>query len=142
MKKELLQAVLNNKVHYNNANLFDKIKDDFTSEEWADADLTAKIKGKELVLYIAIDGCDFNVSFPCGLITKSGYISTKKMPVSFDYSNEVSLTDDQLAEILPYLSDAKCTNYNPFFAQSKANQANQSALVALCNSITDPYDIG
>ena len=146
MKKQLLQAILNEGLFYNTNPKFESFKKGVNNNQLKDCEIECFISGKEMILKVTLEvrGKVFSckAGIPCGLITKSGYVSTKKMPVSFDYSKETILSDEQVKELSYFFSDAKSSNYNPFFSETKANHESMAKMMALCENITDPYDIG
>lgn len=75
------------------------------------------------------------ISFTCAYKTKSGYISTKKIPVKVKDVNNVTL--EEATELLKFLTDAKENTFDPFYHENKARRANNSAWNQIASKLTD-----
>lgn len=77
-----------------------------------------------------IDGESYNgkgisVQFTCSYKTPKGYISSKKLPVSINDNNNVTL--EEVAELLKFNTDAIKNNFDPFYHENEAKRRNASA---------------
>ena len=79
------------------------------------------------------------VAFTCSYKTKSGYISTKKLPVDVKDNNNVTI--EEASQLMDFLTDAKENKYDPFYHEKKVKRANAAAWNHIAkNHISDPYD--
>ena len=76
-----------------------------------------------------------SIIFTCAYKTKSGYISTKKLPVKVQNVNDVTL--EEATELLKFLTDAKENTYDPFYYENKARRASNSAWNQIASKLTD-----
>jgi hypothetical protein len=63
--------------------------------------------------------------FTCAFKTTKGYISSKKIPVSFMDKNNISI--DEATELLKFNTDAVKNNFDPFYKENEAKHRNESA---------------
>jgi hypothetical protein len=75
------------------------------------------------------------VQFTCSYKTKSGYISTKKLPVSIKDFNNVTL--EEAAKILEFRTDAVQNTFDPFYYENKARRASNHAWNQIAKGLTD-----
>lgn len=75
-----------------------------------------------------------NFRIQIGLQTKSGYFSSKKLPISF--VNEDSLTVEELEAAMEYYNkDTKSGAFDPFFAENNYRRNNAAGWVAVAQKL-------
>ena len=77
-----------------------------------------------------IDGESYNgkgisIQFTCSYKTPKGYISSKKIPVTINDNEDVTL--EEVVELLKFNTDAIKNTFDPFYHENEAKRRNASA---------------
>lgn len=82
-------------------------------------------------------------SLTLGVLTKSNYISTKKLDVSFNRNIDcdTELSDEEIEMVSKFIvTDFKVNTFDPFYHENEAKRRNASAWNYIVkNYISDPY---
>lgn len=107
------------------------------SVEYTETDGQKDIEGTDTTHKLGL-----SVMFTVGFKTPKGYISSKKIPVDFEYKDR-DLNERQINELLKYQTDAVKNTFDPFYKENQAKSRNAAAWNYVAqNYITHPWNEG